>query len=241
MTSQAMRRYFDMTCVQKHITTESGLRSIPARSLNGFFLEPWAFDCSENAKYGAVGRYPSNHQYSLHFPSFLERGLETHREAIDVKFTLNTEDLAQLHIHPWSVGYVDGQTKVLILQSILTLLHHLDTCLALYNLFFFEGSLSSCHLNGIITYALRSQEIAEDQLEEDEEMCKVIASFRFIRCNYKKHDNPEYFLYESLCFCLSLYHQTESEQWGDAGQTSSQKHLVFSDSMASTRPCQQNG
>ena len=72
-------------------------------------------------------------------------------------------------------------------------------------------------------------------------MCKVIASFRFIRCNYKKHDNPEYFLYESHCFCLSLYHQTESEQWGDAGQTSSQKHLVFSDSMASTRPCQQNG
>ena len=124
-----MRRYFDMSCVNKHVTAESELKSIPARSLNGFFLEPWSFDCSENAKYGAVGRFPSNHQFCLHFPSFLERGLETHREAIDVKFRLNTDDLAEMNIHPWSVGYVDGQTKVLILQSILALLHHLDTYL----------------------------------------------------------------------------------------------------------------
>ena len=43
----------------------------------------------------------------------------------------------------------------------------------------------------------------EAELEEDEDMCKVIASFRYCRCNYKKYDNQEYFLYESLCAHLS--------------------------------------
>ena len=230
-----------MSCVNTHVVVETELKSIPARSLNGFFLEPWAFDCSETAKYGAVGRYPSNHQYALHFPSFLERGLETHREAIDVKFVQNSEDLAKLHIHPWSVGYVDGQTKVLILQSILAMLHHLDTCLGIY-LVYFKRPLSNCNLNRSInlsTYSLHSQEVSEEELLEDEKMCKVIASFRFIRCNYKKHDSPEYFLYESLSFCLSFFHQTETKQRDGVGRLISSYNLAFS--KTSTRPCQQNG
>ena len=48
------------------------------------------------------------------------------------------------------------------------------------------------------------KDLREDELEEDTEVCHMIASFRFIRCNYKKYDNAEYFLYESLSASLIL-------------------------------------
>lgn len=35
-------------------------------------------------------------------------------------------------------------------------------------------------------------------LEEDEHMCKVLASMCYVKCNYKKHSTPEGFLYETL-------------------------------------------
>ena len=35
-------------------------------------------------------------------------------------------------------------------------------------------------------------------LEEDEHMCRVLASMRLVKCNYKKHSTPEGFLYETL-------------------------------------------
>ena len=121
-----MLKYFDMTCVNKNCRHETAVTSIPSKTLNGFYLEPWSFDFSESSKYGAIGRFPSNHQYCLHFPSFLAHGLETHREAIDVKFNASLDDKARLKIHLWSVGFVDGQTKILIVQSILAMIHHLD-------------------------------------------------------------------------------------------------------------------
>lgn len=33
---------------------------------------------------------------------------------------------------------------------------------------------------------------------EDPEMCKVIASFRYVKCNFKKLQRAEEYLYESL-------------------------------------------
>lgn len=48
------------------------------------------------------------------------------------------------------------------------------------------------------------KDLQEEDLEEDPEICQMIASFRFIRCNYKKYDSEEYFLYESLSVSLSL-------------------------------------
>lgn len=122
-----MDRLFSMHCIAKHVTSEATVTSVPSKSLKNFFLDPWAFDFSESSKYGAVGRFPSNHQYGMHFMSFWENGLESHREAIDVKFTTSEQDKGLYKVHPWSVGFVDGQTKVLIVQSILgMLIHHED-------------------------------------------------------------------------------------------------------------------
>ena len=122
-TSEAMDDLFAYDCVQKHITTQLTVKSVPPKSMQSFFLDAWAFDFSESSKYGAVGRFPTNHQYSMHFQSFLDRGLESHREAIDVKFTKSLEDRVSYEVSPFSVGFVDGQCKALILQSILDMLH----------------------------------------------------------------------------------------------------------------------
>ena len=65
--------------------TQEVLRSIPGASKKGFYLAPWHFDFSEGAKFGHTGKWPSNLQFKAHAPSFLEHGLESHREAVEVK------------------------------------------------------------------------------------------------------------------------------------------------------------
>lgn len=44
----------------------------------------------------------------------------------------------------------------------------------------------------------------EEFLQEDEAMCKTLASFRFVKWNFTKHARPEDFLYESLCKGLGI-------------------------------------
>ena len=134
--TKGMRVLFDMPCVKKHIGHEVTVQSIPSQSLKNFFLDPWSFDFSESSKYGAVGRFPSNHQYCMHFQSFVENGLEAHREAIDVKFKTSENDRGIFQVHPWSVGFVDGQKKALLVQSILGLLIHNASCCKFTQYFF---------------------------------------------------------------------------------------------------------
>lgn len=88
-------------------------------------LQPWAFDFSESAKFGAIGRFPTNVQVRSHFGSFLQ-GLESHREAMDVKFMKAQESSGVFLIDPFTVGFVDGQCKALIIQSILAMVSMLD-------------------------------------------------------------------------------------------------------------------
>ena len=42
------------------------------------------------------------------------------------------------------------------------------------------------------------KDIKDYELEEDTAMQEVIASFRYIRCNFKKHARAEQYIYESL-------------------------------------------
>lgn len=49
------------------------------------------------------------------------------------------------------------------------------------------------------TFDLHSiKDITPEELEEDEHICRVIASFKYIRCNFKKLARPEDYVYESL-------------------------------------------
>ena len=39
---------FAYDCVQKHITTQLTVKSVPPKSMQSFFLDAWAFDFSES-------------------------------------------------------------------------------------------------------------------------------------------------------------------------------------------------
>jgi hypothetical protein len=97
------------------------LQSVPVASKE-FYLSPWSFDFSEKSKYGELGRFPTNLQYKAHFGSFLRNGYEASREPIDVRFPESGGS-----IEPFSVQFVDGQNKMLIIQSILALVEHCDS------------------------------------------------------------------------------------------------------------------
>lgn len=193
-----MGEIFAHPSVAKHIEMQTVIRCAPATTKKGFFLAPWHFDFSEHAKFGEVGRYPSNYQFKSHLPSFLDNGLETHRESIEVKFPGRPcDDADTCKILPFSVGFVDGQNKVLIVQTILALAFSLAACRV------FSCSNKDLSIVHLITVSASDTKAVPEELEEDEHACKVLACMRFLRCNFKKHEAEEHFLYESLCGVLS--------------------------------------
>ena len=112
-----------MPCVKKVVENHyvhPVLQSVPMTSKE-FYLSPWNFDFSEKGKYGDNGRFPTNLQYRAHFFSFLKHGYEASREAVDVRFAENADTIA-----PFSVQFVDGQNKMLIILSILALVEYCD-------------------------------------------------------------------------------------------------------------------
>ena len=135
-----MQEIFGMECVAKHIPQNSPAINVPMTSFNGLMLDLWMLSFSENAKYGMMGRWPANHQVRAHFPSFLSRGYEAHRECLEIKFDMTTveADKSVYVIKPFTVGYVDGQNKAIIMLSILSLLIELDP----WNMFQFLHSIS---------------------------------------------------------------------------------------------------
>ena len=115
---QAMSSTFSMKSVAKLVENhvQPILQSVPVASKE-FYLSPWSFDFSERSKYGEKGRWPTNLQYKSHFYSFMKSGYEASREPIDVRFREQADA-----IEPFSVQFVDGQNKMLIIQSILALM-----------------------------------------------------------------------------------------------------------------------
>jgi hypothetical protein len=105
--------------VENHV--QPVLQSVPVASKE-FYLSPWSFDFSEQSKYGEKGRFPTNLQFKAHFGSFLRNGYESSREPIDVRFPEQGTT-----IEPFSVQFVDGQNKMLIIQSILALVESCET------------------------------------------------------------------------------------------------------------------
>ncbi|CAK9107144.1 Uncharacterized protein SCF082_LOCUS49885 [Durusdinium trenchii] len=119
---------FTMDPVQKHVVNETTLVHLRGSSVKGAFLDISRFSFAENAKFGELGRWPATHQFRAHFPSFIENGFEGHREPLDIKFDTSCLDhtRASYTIKPFSVGYVDGQNKALIMLSVLALLVELE-------------------------------------------------------------------------------------------------------------------
>ena len=123
---KAIEEIFDMPSVSKHVQSQQAMRTIPMATVRGFYVHLASLSFAETAKYGETGRWPSTHQFKLHLPSFLDRGFESHREALEVKFEVPVEpDQTMYTIQPFSIGYVDGQNKAIIMLAIVALLHQM--------------------------------------------------------------------------------------------------------------------
>lgn len=118
-----MGRYCSVPQVAESIPRISGPKraDVPGGSCKGFYLNPWHLSFAENAKYG---RFPPNVQLRAHMGSFLSRGYETEREPLEVRF----DQGENTPIEYFTVKYVDGHTKGLIVQSIFALLDYCAWC-----------------------------------------------------------------------------------------------------------------
>ncbi|CAK9023126.1 Uncharacterized protein SCF082_LOCUS16076 [Durusdinium trenchii] len=149
---QEMDDLFYLACVEKHVESQRQVTHIPMTTVKGVFHRLNTLSFAESAKYGQVGRWPATHQLRAHFGSFLSKGYEWHRECLEVKYDMSTvePDKGLYDIKAFSVCYVDGHNKAIIMLSIIALLIDLG--------------------------------ITAEQLEEDETMCKVVASMKYVKC-----------------------------------------------------------
>ncbi len=131
---EAINYIFTMGSVAKHVPPVSSVTHVPMASVKSMRLHISTLSFAENAKFGQLGRWPAMHQFKAHFPSFLDNGYEGHREALEVKFEMSTvePDKGLYHIKPFSVGYIDGQNKGIIMLSILALIADLDSWLPMF-------------------------------------------------------------------------------------------------------------
>jgi hypothetical protein len=155
---QVMMKYLAMECVARELEEIAvPLKNIPGASRKNMFLCPWMLDFSETGKFDGLGRYPSTLQFRAHFPSIVNSNYQSEKEALEVKFTKVNSQTST--VEPFSIGYVDGQNKGLIVQSIFALLE-----LA-------EGALVS------FFFAHRFQNMAKRPIQKHSKKYSFIQSF----------------------------------------------------------------
>ncbi|CAL1131960.1 unnamed protein product [Cladocopium goreaui] len=91
---------------------------VPSSSLSEFWIGLNYFDITRGGKNGF---YPQNSQFALHWREFLGGYRPT--ESVETKFPFSDSSRA-LRVN--SIGFMDGQTKVLIMVSILAMCHELE-------------------------------------------------------------------------------------------------------------------
>ena len=117
--AECVRRKFDTAAPQV-------LTHVPVASRTGVYVNPFHLDMGEGAKFGHTGKWPSNVAIKTHFPSVVQRGFETEREPLEIKFP---EDLfgTGKEVPHFSVQYIDGHGKAIMVLAVFALLDGLDT------------------------------------------------------------------------------------------------------------------
>ena len=77
--------------------------------------------------------YPQNAQFVAHLREFMT-GYRSSAEAVQVKFP-HVDGTRS--IKPWTVGYNDGQLKVLCMMGLVSFIHELVTCLKIFEMLCF--------------------------------------------------------------------------------------------------------
>lgn len=137
---EVMCDYFELPEVAQKLATRgpcapSVLANIPANSRKNVYIHPWHLDMSEDAKFGLQGKYPSTVAIRSHFSSIIHKGYESERESLEVKFPSDMVNGQPLGI--FSVQYIDGHAKAIMILSVFALLDHLVACPNLLMLLFY--------------------------------------------------------------------------------------------------------
>ena len=112
---KAMANIFSIPEVAKYLPQNGPvLKAVPTSDRQNVYLHPWQLSLAESAK---AGRYPSMHQTRLHLPSIVWKGYQASREALEIKFDVAAGE----QIGYFSVKYIDGHNKGLIVQAILAM------------------------------------------------------------------------------------------------------------------------
>jgi len=96
---------------------------VPVTTRKNLYLHPYHFSVSETAKYGVVGRWPSNVQVRTHFSSIIMRGYEAEKEAIEVKYP---KEFLGKEMQIFTTEFIDGHAKSVMVQGVFALLDYLD-------------------------------------------------------------------------------------------------------------------
>ena len=106
---------------------------------------------------------------------------------------------------------VDGFTKSLCVQAIFGLVHYMVTCLTLINLL--HVRLCAGDVNFLMSCAhflisecscekkQRAQGLSADEIGGDAELAACLASCKYMKANFTRHERPEMYLFESLALC----------------------------------------
>eukprot|EP00435_Cladocopium_sp_Y103_P029528 s1440_g7.t1 len=103
------------------------LQTVPVSTRKGIYVHPWMLDMSDSAKYGQGGKWPSNVAIRTHFPSVVQRGYETEREPLEIKFPEQLFGTGQ-EVPMFAIQFVDGHAKAVMVLSVFALLHRIETC-----------------------------------------------------------------------------------------------------------------
>lgn len=204
-----MADFFALPAVAQRVVSKGPqspqlLTNVPVTTRKNVYVHPWHLDMSESAKYGLGGKYPSSVAIKAHFPSIVTKGLESEKEALEIKFAQDLYMTGKA-LPLFSVQYIDGHAKAIMVLAVFALLDFLVSChnSCLFGMFVLL-------LDELITMMmfLSAEGVAPQDIENDEEMLDLIASLKFIRVNYVHFSSPELAMYEALSLTLrSMYCQ----------------------------------
>ena len=201
--SEVMADFMALPEVAKRVASKGPhgpqvLNNIPVSTRKNVYIHPWHLDMSEEAKYGQGGKWPSTVAIRAHFPSVVQRGYESEKEAIEIKFP------SDLHmtggtLPMFSIQYIDGHAKATMVLAVFALLDYLVSCL---ECFCCNGMKLDFRV-GFIPSTATAEGVAPHEIAGDEEMVDLIASLKFLRANYVHFDSPELCMYEALSLELT--------------------------------------
>ena len=114
---------FSIPEVAKHLPQWGPvLKSVPASQRLNVYLHPWHLSLGEGAK---AGRYPSMHQTKAHMPSVVWKTIRLPGK----RWKSNVTSLRGDQLEYFSVRYIDGHNKGVMVQSVLALVVYTDACL----------------------------------------------------------------------------------------------------------------